>query len=243
MNLLMRIRLFSPRKISEIFVKFPPRLKIIRKNKQQYRKVSVFVGRFPIFFRKHILISKFIFYVMRNFKDLEIWKIAYEINIDVYKILPKLPEKELRNIFDQLQRAATSIALNIAEGSRSESSRKFFNYLHYAYASSAEVEVLLMFCADLGYIDHSEFKELWGKIDKFNAKLYSFMKAIFKDKIIDDNQRKSTVPFKKRMFSYGAGKEKGFSENGRKVESSSRSPLSRLAVHGEGKGKEKMFFR
>jgi len=180
---------------------------------------------------------------MRNFKDLQIWKLAYEFNIEIYKILPTLPERELRNIFDQLQRASTSIPLNIAEGSRSESGRKFFNYLHYAYASSAEVEVLLMMCAEFEYISNDEFKALWQRLDELNAKLYSFMKAVFKDKVIHDDHRegklRQPVPFQQRVFSYGSHEEKGVTETGEEI--SEENP-HRLAIRGEGRGKEKLFF-
>ena len=53
---------------------------------------------------------------IRNFRDLDAWKKAHDLTIDVYKITEKFPKEELYGIISQLRRAASSVGANIAEG-------------------------------------------------------------------------------------------------------------------------------
>ena len=116
---------------------------------------------------------------------MEIFKLGYGFCLEVYKILDNLPEKEKDNLTSQLRRAATSIPVNIAEGSVKKSYREFLNFLKYSYGSCKEIDVLLMMCYDLGYINKKEYDKIFSKLDELMAKLFSFMKNIesrFEDK-------------------------------------------------------------
>ena len=121
----------------------------------------------------------------RLYKNMEIFKLGYGFCLEVYKILDNLPEKEKDNLTSQLRRAATSIPVNIAEGSVKKSYREFLNFLNYSYGSCKEIDVLLMMCYDLGYINKKEYGKIFSKLDELMAKLFSFMKNIesrFEDK-------------------------------------------------------------
>ena len=121
----------------------------------------------------------------RLYKNMEIFKLGYGFCLEVYKILDNLPEKEKDNLTSQLRRAATSIPVNIAEGSVKKSYREFLNFLNYSYGSCKEIDVLLMMCHDLGYINKKEYGKIFSKLDELMAKLFSFMKNIesrFEDK-------------------------------------------------------------
>ena len=75
--------------------------------------------------------------------------------------------------------------MNIAEGSVKKSYREFLNFLNYSYGSCKEIDVLLMMCYDLGYINKKEYDKIFSKLDELMAKLFSFMKNIesrFEDK-------------------------------------------------------------
>ncbi len=50
-----------------------------------------------------------------SFEKLEVWQISLEVNDLVYSITNLLPEQERYNLISQMQRAATSVSLNIAE--------------------------------------------------------------------------------------------------------------------------------
>jgi len=121
----------------------------------------------------------------RLYKNMEIFQLSYDLAIDIHKLLDKFPEKEKDNIISQMQRAVTSIPLNIAEGSTKKSYKAFLQFLSYAYGSAKELDVLLSMSKDLGYITKKDYDLLFKKLDKLMAKLFGFMKNIesrFEDK-------------------------------------------------------------
>jgi four helix bundle protein len=108
------------------------------------------------------------------YQDLKIWQYAFELTHQFYDIIAVLPECESRNIADQMRRAVTSLPLNIAEGAGSQTSKMFLSHLKYAYASAQEVEVLLLLCFKLKYIDEARFKPLYEDLDRFKRATYKF---------------------------------------------------------------------
>lgn len=117
-----------------------------------------------------------IFIMQIAYKRLEIWRLAYDFVLEIYKVLETFPNFENDNIKYQLRRAATSLPLNIAEGSGASSPRLFLNYLTFAYRSSREIEALLMLSKDLKYLDDKEYDRVSNQLDFFMRKLYTTMK-------------------------------------------------------------------
>ncbi len=114
----------------------------------------------------------------RDFKKLKIYNLSYSFLLEIYGILPSFPDSELRNMYSQLQRAATSIVLNIVEGSANRSNKVFLNHLQYSYGSCKEVEVLLMLALDLNFINKEIFQSLQSNLEKLKASLFNFMKSV-----------------------------------------------------------------
>ncbi|MBK9927233.1 MAG: four helix bundle protein [Anaerolineales bacterium] len=52
-----------------------------------------------------------------KFENLEVWQMALDYVDLMYELAEKLPDAERYNLKSQITRAATSITLNIAEGS------------------------------------------------------------------------------------------------------------------------------
>ena len=104
----------------------------------------------------------------RFHKNMEIFQLAYDFSLDMNRMVDKFPDKEMDNIISQLRRAATSIPLNIAEGSVKKSDREFLNFLSHAYGSSKEVDVLLSMSKDLNYISQDDYNILFGKLELFS---------------------------------------------------------------------------
>lgn len=73
-----------------------------------------------------------------KFEKLEIWQLAMEYADLAYKIADDLLHQEEFNLKSQLRRAATSIALNIAEGSTGLSDTEQARFLGYALRSLLE---------------------------------------------------------------------------------------------------------
>ena len=109
---------------------------------------------------------------MRDYRELIVYQIAYDLVLQVYAIMPFLPEYEQKNIADQMRRSATSLAINIAEGTGANSNKVFFNHLTYAYSSAKELGVLIDLCKDLKYINEETHQKLKDKNETFKAKMY-----------------------------------------------------------------------
>ncbi|MBS3176641.1 four helix bundle protein [Candidatus Woesearchaeota archaeon] len=112
---------------------------------------------------------------MRDYRELIVYQIAYDLVLQVYSIMPFLPEYEQKNIGDQLRRCATSIPINIAEGTGANSNKVLFNHLSYAYGSAKELGVLIQLCRDLKYIDEETYNKLNDRNETFKAKMYKYL--------------------------------------------------------------------
>lgn len=114
----------------------------------------------------------------RDFKKMQIYHLAYNFVLNIYRFSKDFPDSEKNNITSQLRRASVSIPLNIAEGSAKAGDREFANYLNIAWASGKEVEVLLNLCYDLNYLTSKDFTKLSNQLDEVNAKLFLFLRNI-----------------------------------------------------------------
>ncbi|MFP4523423.1 MAG: four helix bundle protein [Candidatus Woesearchaeota archaeon] len=114
----------------------------------------------------------------RKYQNLKIYSQAYAFVLEIYEILPLFPESELRNMYSQLQRASTSIVLNIVEGASNRSNKVFLNHLQYSYGSCKEVFVLLSLAKDLQYLESDIFSSLAGSLDILSAGIFRFMQSI-----------------------------------------------------------------
>jgi four helix bundle protein len=73
-----------------------------------------------------------------KFECLDIWHLAVEYVDLAYGIVDQLPREEEFNLKSQLKRAATSVALNIAEGSTGQTNAEQDRFLGYALRSLLE---------------------------------------------------------------------------------------------------------
>lgn len=90
---------------------------------------------------------------INHFEELEIWKDAVKIGVQIYKLTE---EGKLKNDFsakDQLRRAAISISNNIAEGFEYNNNRSFIKFLLYSKGSTGELRSQLYVLNEAGIID------------------------------------------------------------------------------------------
>jgi four helix bundle protein len=73
-----------------------------------------------------------------KFQNLEIYQLSLEYIDLIYALAGKLPRSEDFNLKSQIIRAATSISLNIAEGSTSQSDAEQSRFLGMALRSFVE---------------------------------------------------------------------------------------------------------
>ena len=90
--------------------------------------------------------------MIKSFKDLEVYKEAYDLAIIVNKNVNKLPLFERNDLGSQLRRASKSVPANIAEGwAKRRFEKQFKIHLDSAIGSCNEMEVHISMAKDLGF--------------------------------------------------------------------------------------------
>jgi len=84
-----------------------------------------------------------------SFENLDVWKRATQLCIDVYQNLRGLKDYGFK---DQITRAALSIPSNIAEGEERNSQKDTIQFLTYARGSAAELQTQVFIGVEIGYI-------------------------------------------------------------------------------------------
>lgn len=103
------------------------------------------------------------------FRKLTVWQRAMQFTTDIYSLTERYPQREQFGLVDQLRRAATSIALNIAEGAGSGSNPEFSRFLHMAKRSGYEVITALEISKNLGYGKEEKLDSLIQEADQLCA--------------------------------------------------------------------------
>ena len=111
-----------------------------------------------------------------NFRELEVWKQAMALSKQVYLITKQFPPEEKFGITSQIQRAAVSIASNIAEGAGRGTNKDFTHFLNIALGSAFELETQILLSNELNYIDENVMKSIMTNLHAIQPKLNSLIK-------------------------------------------------------------------
>ena len=90
-----------------------------------------------------------------SFEDLEVFRRAYRLSLEVHRASLSWPLIEQHALGDQMRRASKSICANVAEGygRQKRSKAEFRRFLQMATGSSDEMRVWARYALDLGYVD------------------------------------------------------------------------------------------
>ena len=89
------------------------------------------------------------------------------------------PKEERYGVTDQMRRASVSIALNVAEGyARRESQEELKRFLRMAVGSAAEMQVLIDFAREFGYIREERYKEAKEAYETIGKMLNAFIRKL-----------------------------------------------------------------
>jgi four helix bundle protein len=97
---------------------------------------------------------------MKSVEELDVFKLAHELTLKIYKVTLQFPREESFNLVSQMRRAASSVGMNLVEGSMRLNSREFRQFVGIARGSAAEVTYQLRLARDLDYIESDVFDEL-----------------------------------------------------------------------------------
>ena len=118
---------------------------------------------------------------MQSYKDLEIYKLAHKLAIEVHKMtLEKLPKFEMYEEGSQIRKSSKSVSATIVEGfGRKEYQQEFTRYITYAIASCDETKEHLELLFETGSLKKEDiFKYLLEGYEELGKKLYRFRETM-----------------------------------------------------------------
>ena len=115
---------------------------------------------------------------MRDFRKLAVWEKSHQVVLKIYRVAADFPTEEKYGLAMQMQRAASSIPTNIAEGCGHKSDPEFARYLQLAAASASELEYQLLLAKDLGYLEEDTYRDLTDAVEELKKMLASFIRRV-----------------------------------------------------------------
>ena len=111
---------------------------------------------------------------MKSYRDLDIFKLAYKLAIDIHEMTMTLPKYELYEQGSQISRSSKSIKDNIVEGyGRKRYKADFIRFLVYSHSSCDEALEQINMISDIHFKDNplsilrNDCETLGRKINKF----------------------------------------------------------------------------
>ncbi len=119
---------------------------------------------------------------MMDYKKLDIWKKDHETYMFIKKtVVVKFPKEERFELTAQLNRAALSIPLNIAEGFGRFTDKDFAHFLDTSSGSINDVDYCCFAAQELKYISDNDYQIINKLINEAKAMVISFLKYLRKD--------------------------------------------------------------
>lgn len=113
-----------------------------------------------------------------SFQELLAWQAAHAFVLEVYKTTALFPKHERFALSPQFERAAVSIAANIAEGYRKMSKADKLRFMNIAQGSLEECRYYIILSRDISYIDDDRCIKLNTLIENASRLLNAYSKKI-----------------------------------------------------------------
>jgi four helix bundle protein len=115
---------------------------------------------------------------MKSIEELDVFKLGYELGLEVYKITSTYPASELYGLVSQMKRAAVSVNSNLSEGGSRINKGELKQFIGIARGSAAELKTQLCFSKDLGFINNEIANNLIEKTEKIKRMLSGLLNSL-----------------------------------------------------------------
>ena len=115
-----------------------------------------------------------------KFENLEVFKRAYKLSLEVHRVSLNLPQIEQYALADQIRRASKSICVNLAEGfgKQSQSKAEFKRFILMSIGSADEMRVWSRYCLDLNYLEEEQWKHWRDEYEQIAKMLQGLSKSL-----------------------------------------------------------------
>src|SRR6266568_2730064 len=114
---------------------------------------------------------------IRDFTDLETWRFARRLRVEVYRICQGFPRNETFGLASQIRRAAVSVTANIAEGFGRYSYQENIQFCRQSRGSVFEVRDHLITAKDEGYMSLAEYEQSDGLAQRVIQTLNGYIRS------------------------------------------------------------------
>ena len=110
---------------------------------------------------------------MSDFKDLVVYKKAFELAMDIFEMTKSFPKEEKYSLVDQIRRSSRSVCACIAESYRKRQyEAHFIAKISDADMENSETQVWLDFSLKCKYINLEKYKSLLSKASEVGRLLH-----------------------------------------------------------------------
>jgi four helix bundle protein len=98
---------------------------------------------------------------IKSHDDLRVFKVAFDLAIQVFHLTKKFPSEERYGLTDQVRRSSRSVCLNLGEAWRKRRYRAaFIAKLSDCEAEACETQIALRLAKECGYLQSAMYEEL-----------------------------------------------------------------------------------
>ncbi len=112
-----------------------------------------------------------------SFEKLRAWQSARELAKAVYAATARFPHREVYGLTSQCNRAAISVAANLAEGSSRQSPKDQAHFSEIAYGSLMELACLLILASDVAVLPAEIELKLRESIETLSAQINALRRS------------------------------------------------------------------
>jgi four helix bundle protein len=113
--------------------------------------------------------------MLEGIRQLKAWELGHNLVLEIYRITKQFPREELFGLTSQMRRAAYSVPANIVEGSQSQYTKEYRQFLFTSKRSLAELEYFIILSEELGYLNQEEFRKLAELQQEAGRTLHGFI--------------------------------------------------------------------
>ena len=117
-------------------------------------------------------------------KDLIVWRKTILLITAIYELCRQMPKFEQFGLASQMQRAAVSIAANIAEGNGRSSRKEYARFVEIAKGSCSELETLLMVTGNVHDACRDDALRLQETVDEIARMLHALRHKLIGQTIV-----------------------------------------------------------
>jgi four helix bundle protein len=107
-----------------------------------------------------------------------VWQRAVEFSGSVYELSSTFPKEERYGLTSQINRAADSVSLNLAEGSTGQSDAEFSRFIGYSIRSGVEVVGCLYLARRKKFIEQEIFDKFYNEVEQIIVMNQSLRKSL-----------------------------------------------------------------